>query len=87
MEIHPIIFYLTLQGEEILINADLNDWISKNKEEYVVKAEKLTSNLNKLALLRSSLRNQVLNSPLFNVSRFAKNFEKALWGIWQQQKK
>ena len=66
---------------------DLNDWISKNKEEYVVKAEKLTSNLNKLALLRSSLRNQVLNSPLFNVPRFAKNFEKALWGIWQQQKK
>ena len=79
--------FVSRQGEEILINADLNDWISKNKEEYVVKAEKLTSNLNKLALLRSSLRNQVLNSPLFNVPRFAKNFEKALWGIWQQQKK
>ncbi len=79
-------FFLSRQGEGILINAGLNDWVSKNKKEYVIKAEKLTSKLNKLALLRSGLRNQVLNSPLFDASRFAKNFEEALWGMWQRQK-
>ena len=78
--------FLSRQGEKILINADLCDWVSKNKEEYVVKAEKLTSNLNKLSLLRSCLRNQVLKSPLFDTSRFAKNFENALWNMWKQQK-
>ena len=46
----------------------------------------MTSNLNKLALLRSDLRNQVLNSPLFNASRFAINFEDTLWSMWKKQK-
>jgi protein O-GlcNAc transferase len=33
--------------------------------------------------LRKGLREQVNTSPLFDAKRFAKNFEDALWGMWQ----
>jgi len=43
-----------------------------------------SSDLDRLASLRAGLRQQVLASPLFDASRFAKNFEEALWGMWQE---
>jgi len=30
------------------------------------------------------LRQQVIASPLFDAPRFARNFEDALWGMWQR---
>jgi len=37
-----------------------------------------------LAQLRSTLRQQVLTSPLFDAPRFSAHFETALWGMWQR---
>ncbi len=83
---------LTLEGDSlvsrqatgILMNADLSDWVANNQDEYLTKAISFTKNLDKLATLRSGLRKQVLESPLFDAIRFSDNFEKALWSMWRK---
>ncbi|MEQ1527511.1 MAG: glycosyltransferase, partial [Gallionella sp.] len=75
--------YISHLGESILHNAGLPDWIARDEDDYVAKAIQFAGDLPKLAALRAGLREQVLASPLFNASRFAKHFEEALWGMWQ----
>jgi len=62
----------------------LPDWIAVDKDDYVSKAVAFVSNLERLASLRAGLRQQVIASPLFDAPRFARNFEDALWGMWQR---
>jgi len=76
--------FLSRVGESIAHNAGLPDWIAADEEEYVALAVKHASDLSKLALLRAGLRSQVLVSPLFDATRFARHFEKAMWGMWQK---
>jgi protein O-GlcNAc transferase len=74
---------LARQGASLLTAAGLEEWVAASKEEYVAKTIALASDLPKLAKLRAGLRQQVLASPLFDAPRFARNFEDALWGMWQ----
>jgi len=82
---------LSLQGDRFLSrtagsiahNAGLPDWIAADEDDYVAKAVTFASDLKHLAALRAILRQQVLASPLFDAPRFARNFEDALWGMWQ----
>jgi protein O-GlcNAc transferase len=74
---------LARQGASLLTAAGLEEWIATSKEEYAAKTIALASDLPKLAALRAGLRQQVLASPLFDAPRFARNFEDALWGMWQ----
>ena len=74
---------LARQGASLLTAAGLKEWVAASKEEYIAKAVALTNDLPKLAALRMGLREQVRTSPLFDAKRFAKNFEDALWGMWQ----
>jgi len=74
---------LSRQGAGMLIPAGLADWVASTEDEYVEKAIQLGSDLNPLATLRAQLRKQVLNSPVYDAPRFARNFEAALWGMWQ----
>ncbi len=64
-------------------NAGLPDWVAADEDDYVAKAVAFASDLQRLARLRAGLRQQVLASPLFDAPRFARNFEDALWGMWQ----
>jgi protein O-GlcNAc transferase len=75
---------LARQGASLLTAAGLEEWVATSKEEYVAKAIALACDLPMLAALRSGLRQQVLASPLFDAPRFARNFEDALWGMWQR---
>lgn len=75
--------FLSHIGESIAHNAKLSDLIADNDEEYVAKAVSYASDINKLAILRTYLRQQVLASPLFNASQFARNLENALWEMWE----
>jgi predicted O-linked N-acetylglucosamine transferase (SPINDLY family) len=75
--------FLSSTAESIARNAGLSDWIAADKDDYVFKAVEYASNLERLTALRAGLRQQVLASPLFDISRFAKNFEEVLWGMWQ----
>jgi protein O-GlcNAc transferase len=83
---------LSLQGDRFLsrtagsiaVNAGLPDWIAADEDDYVDKAVRFAENLERLAALRASLRERVSASPLFDAKRFARNFEDALWGMWQE---
>ncbi len=76
--------FLSRTAESIARNAGLPDWIAADEDEYVAKAVAFSSDLGALAALRAVLREQVLASPLFDAPRFARNFEDALWGMWQR---
>jgi len=74
---------LSRQGAGVLMAAGLGDWIAGSIAEYISKAVALASDVDRLAALRAGLRGQVGASPLFDAMRFARNFEDALWGMWQ----
>jgi protein O-GlcNAc transferase len=75
--------YISHLGESIMHHAGLPDWIAADEEDYIAKAVAFASDLEHLAKLRAGLRQQVLASPLFDAPRFARNFEHALWEMWQ----
>ena len=74
--------FLSATATSIANNAGLNEWVASDTEDYVNKAIEFSSNLDQLALLRSSLRSNVLDSHLFDSPRFAKNFGDALRRMW-----
>jgi predicted O-linked N-acetylglucosamine transferase (SPINDLY family) len=71
------------QGETLLRNVDLADWIAADRDDYVARAIRLSSDLDGLAALRGGLRARLLASPLCDAPRFAGNFVVALRGMWQ----
>jgi predicted O-linked N-acetylglucosamine transferase (SPINDLY family) len=77
--------FLSSTATSIANNAGLVDWIASDIDDYLNKAVQYASDLNRLAQLRSILREQVVNSALFDSTRFAKNFGDALWGMCSQR--
>ena len=76
--------FLSRVGETIVRNAGLPDWLADDDDDYVMKAVRFASDLDRLEQLRRGLREQVLASPLFDAGRFAQHFEAALWGMWSR---
>ena len=70
-------------GESINTNLGLNDFIADNLDEYYEKSISLQDK-NKLSNLRSSLRNKVLSSPLFDTDNFTKDLMSAFEKILKQ---
>jgi len=78
--------YISRVGESIAKNIGMAEWNAADDDDYVAKAVAHTTNLDRLANLRSTLRRQVLASPLFNAPRFARHFETALWEMWDRRR-
>jgi protein O-GlcNAc transferase len=76
--------FLSRQGVGLLMNAGLPEWIASDADDYVRRAVAHAGDLRRLSTLRTSLRSQVLASPLFDAPRFARHFEVALRGIWHK---
>jgi predicted O-linked N-acetylglucosamine transferase (SPINDLY family) len=74
--------FLARQGVGLLMNAGLPEWIASDPADYLARAVSHASNLQRLASLRRGLRQQVLDSPVFDAPRFARHFEAALRGMW-----
>ena len=74
--------YVAHMGESILHNAGLPDWIAVDETDYPVRGARLAVDIEALARLRAGLRQRMLASPLFDASRFARNLEEALRGMW-----
>jgi predicted O-linked N-acetylglucosamine transferase (SPINDLY family) len=76
---------LSRQGESLLVNAGLADWVARDADDFVAIAKARAGAIDAidaLARLRAGLRQRVLASPLFDAARFAAHFETALRGMW-----
>ena len=73
-------------GYSINKNANLNNFTAKTKQEYVSIAAQFKDNkkIDRLVTLRGKLRSQVLQSPLFDINSFTKNFVKKLYKIYEK---
>ncbi|MBF0189706.1 MAG: tetratricopeptide repeat protein [Magnetococcales bacterium] len=77
--------FLSHQGESILANVGLCDWIAADCREYVDKAVAFASDLDGLAALRAGLRARMARSPLLDTALFARNLASAwqeMWRVW-----
>ena len=70
--------FISHNGETIAHNAGQANWIANDTDDYVRLALEAAADLEKLALVRTGLRAQVLAAPLFDAPRFARNFEAAM---------
>jgi predicted O-linked N-acetylglucosamine transferase (SPINDLY family) len=70
-------------GASVITSAGLKEWVATSMADYVDKAIVLAGDIPRLSALRFILREQALASPIFDAPRFARNFEDALWGMWQ----
>jgi predicted O-linked N-acetylglucosamine transferase (SPINDLY family) len=75
---------LTRQGESILRNLGLDDWIATDDDAYVNILVTHATDLPQLAQLRRQLRARLLSSPLCDAPRFTRNMELAFRSMWQQ---
>ena len=58
----------------------MEDWISKNNDDYINKAIKYSTNLNFLRSTKLKLKNNK-NNKVFDIKRFADDFANALIDI------
>ena len=72
------------QGLGLLMNVGLPEWIAADAPDYVARAVSHARDLQRLASLRSTLRNRALASPIFDAPRFANHFAGALRGMWKE---
>lgn len=75
---------LSLQGASMLTCVGLTDWIAQDAEDYIRIACRFANDPEHLAKLRSELRDRALQSPLFDVKRFAQDFTDGLWDMYRK---
>jgi predicted O-linked N-acetylglucosamine transferase (SPINDLY family) len=73
---------LARQGESILQNCGLADWLARDAPDYLRLALHHAADLPALAALRLRLRQQLLDSPLCDAPGFARHLEAALREAW-----
>jgi protein O-GlcNAc transferase len=77
------------QGEALLVNACLFDWVAHSEDEYVEKAiawgNSDAQKRQELAMHRATLREQVRQSPVFDAKQFASDFVDAMYGMWREK--
>lgn len=69
----------------ILYRLGYADLIASNEDEYIHKAVELASDIDRLNYLRKNLRTNIDSSKI-NLETFTKDFEQALWTIWNAKK-
>ena len=65
-------------GESILKNANIEDFIAKDNEDYINKAVYYANNIDKLEVVRKKLFEEIEKSSLFDTKTFSDDFLKAL---------
>ena len=75
--------YAARAGVSLLSSIGLPELIAKTKDEYIAIAVNLASDIDKLQLLRKSLREKMERSPLTNAKLFTAHLENCYRTIWQ----
>ena len=73
---------LSRQGQALLGAAGLPGWVAEDEDHFVQLATAKAQDLDALALLRSSLRERVQTSALFDAPSFARDWAQALRTLW-----
>jgi len=71
-------------GLTIMSNIGLPELVARSPDEYVAIAARLASDLPRLALLRSTLRERLESSPMMDTQRFARQIEIAYRTMWRR---
>jgi predicted O-linked N-acetylglucosamine transferase (SPINDLY family) len=72
------------QGLGLLTNAGLPECVAATDEQFVEIAQRLAADSSRLADIRQSLRSALQASPVFDASRFSRDFEAAIRGMWRE---
>jgi protein O-GlcNAc transferase len=75
--------FLSRNGETILLNSGMENWISQDKNDYIKKAIKYKNDIESLSVIRKELRTKLLSSNIFNDLKYIKNLEILLEKIIQ----
>ncbi|KQU69658.1 MULTISPECIES: tetratricopeptide repeat protein [unclassified Rhizobacter] len=75
---------ISRQGEALMRAAGLPQWVATDRADFVCKAALLASDMPALAAWREGVRGRLAGTALFDVRRFARNFEEAVAEIWRQ---
>ena len=77
------------QGQSMLHNLDLQDWVAYSEADYMAKAVAWGQGgaevCAHLQTLRHQMRTRAAASPLFDAPRFASDWWAALQGLWHQK--
>ena len=77
------------QGQAMLSNLGLHDWVTHSEAEYVAQAVAWGQGgdqvAERLQSLRQQVRSQAASSPLFDAPRFARDWWAAMQGLWRQK--
>ena len=71
-------------GSSILSAIGHSEWIATSEEEYVQKAVKLASDIEKLNTTRGSLRKEIKLSPIMDHKGFVEKLEKIYQQMWDE---
>ena len=77
------------QGQAMLCNLGLHDWVAHNEADYVAQAVAWGQGgdqvAKRLQSLRQQVRSQAARSPLFDAPRFARDWWAAMQDLWLQK--
>jgi predicted O-linked N-acetylglucosamine transferase (SPINDLY family) len=77
------------QGQAMLCNLGLHDWVTHSESDYVAQAVAWGQGgdqvAKRLQSLRQQVRSQAASSPLFDAPRFARDWWAAMQGLWRQK--
>lgn len=71
-------------GVSINTNVGLSDWIADDEAQYVAIAAKMAADLPKLAELRSTMRQRMIDSPLMKHVELTRNIESSYRQMWKR---
>ena len=71
-------------GASILTALGREEWIANSEQEYVDKVVALSTNIKKLASIRSSLRKDIETSPIMDHKGFVFELEKTYQSMWEK---
>jgi predicted O-linked N-acetylglucosamine transferase (SPINDLY family) len=71
-------------GLSVLANAGLQELVAETPEQYVALATRLARDLERLDALRQGLRQRMVESPLLDAERFARELEALYRQVWRQ---
>ena len=71
-------------GSSILSALGHSEWVATSEDEYIQKAVNLASDIEKLNIIRSSLRKEMEQSPIMDHKGFVKKLEKVYKQMWEE---